>query len=427
MYKDSMLYEMLRDRRLLLAGYGREGKSTHALLVRLGLDKSLTIVEDNESLRREASQGYDLIIKSPGIPLFVLEDVCDLDTVSSQTDLFLRMYAAQTIGITGTKGKSTTSYLLYRMLRVENPHNVLLAGNMGVPLFDIMPQISPEATVVCELSCHQLESIHRAPHIGVVLNLYQEHLDHYHSYADYQLAKMQMGLKQCDEDALIYCADPGDLANCVEQHRAEFRSALHGYTQQSASRWESLPHKLKGQHNLLNFEAAALAARLAGASEGACELAVGEFQGLEHRIEPIGTFQSITFYNDSISTIPQATVAAVEALKTVDTLILGGYDRGIDYSALAHFLTSKSTPGGHIRNLAFVGEAGRRIYDACGSLDGREVLLEDDYRKIVAWCYRVTAPHHVCLLSPAAASYDSFKNFEHRGQTFKNLVRQYAK
>ena len=138
---------------------------------------------------------------------------------------------------------------------------------------------------------------------------------------------------------------------------------------------------------------------------------------MPHRLERVGEFAGITFYNDSISTIPAACEAAVKALGNVDTLILGGFDRGIDYAPLAAFLDTTA-----IRNLVFVGKAGSRIHALLQHPEKYNILLEDNYEKIVPWCFEHTAKGSICLLSPAAASYDAFKNFEHRGETFKRLV-----
>lgn len=149
-------------------------------------------------------------------------------------------------------------------------------------------------------------------------------------------------------------------------------------------------------------------------------------------MELVGTYRGITFYNDSISTIPAATIAAVNTLRNVDTLILGGFDRGIDYSVLYTYITFPPEEAKQLRNLVFVGRAGRRMYETLkvmhhNPLDRMHtVIVEDDYAKIVRHCYTVTAQGKICLLSPAAASYDSFKNFEERGDTFIKLVRQYA-
>ena len=177
---------------------------------------------------------------------------------------------------------------------------------------------------------------------------------------------------------------------------------------------------VKGEHNLSNCMAVFMVGHCFGIPDQMIAKAISEFKGLEHRLEYVGKKCGITFYNDSISTIPEATIAAVEALKDVDTLILGGFDRGIDYSKLVNFMI-----GADVRNIVFVGEAGSRIYNLLkegNALQGKNCILSNSYPDIVGWCYTNTAEGRICLLSPAASSYDMFKNFEERGRVFKDLV-----
>ena len=424
MYKQAQLTALLDNRRILIAGYGREGQSTHALLRRLLPDAPVDVAHNDEEIFSFlAHNTYDLIIKSPGIPTMKFEGRCDLDILTSQTDLFLQVYSSQTFAVTGTKGKSTTTTLLHHLLRESFPdRQVLLAGNMGIPLFDILEEIDEKTLIVAEFSCHQLENIHRGPHIGILLNLYQEHLDHYHDYHGYQMAKMQMVLRMDEHDHCFYCTDSHDLDSLVSSFKNQVSGTLHPYNLSTAqhspiAQWKT---SLCGAHNLCNIYAAVSAARLTGASEKSLQDALASFKGLPHRLEPVGTYNGITFYNDSISTIPEATIAAIEALQKVDTLILGGFDRGIDYHVLGDFLRQNPL-GQQVQNIVFVGQAGRRMMQEW-NLPDRNTLVEDDYSLIVPWCYTFTESDRICLLSPAAASYDAFKNFEERGATFKRLV-----
>jgi UDP-N-acetylmuramoylalanine--D-glutamate ligase len=318
-----------------------------------------------------------------------------------------------TIGVTGTKGKSTTASLIHHLL----PGSIL-AGNIGIPLFDILDDLREDSIVVAELSCHQLENIHRAPHISVLLNLFQEHLDHYENYMGYKMAKMQIGLKQREGDHFFYCTDNAELNALV--NACILRSALHPYsindiTPDERTLLEACP--LEGDHNRSN---ALVACRVAQLLTSHASLPTKEtlasFQGLRHRMEKVGVYRGITWYDDSISTIPAAAMAAVRALGRVDTLILGGFDRGIDYQPLVDFLNENP-----IKNLVFVGLAGRRIHSQFSILNS-QILIEDDYEKIVPWCAEHTPQGGVVLLSPAAASYDAFKNFEQRGDFYREQI-----
>lgn len=416
------LRALLGGKRILIAGYGREGKSSEALIRRILPVQTYDVAQNNEEIKMALStKQYDLILKSPGIPSFFFDGLCDKASITSQTDLFLQVFARQTIGVTGTKGKTTTTNLVAHLLR-EGGKEVVMAGNMGIPLFDIVDQISEKSWVVCEFSCHQLENIHTSPHIALVLNLFQEHLDHYRDYLDYQMAKMQIALHQSHDDHFFYCSDNADLSMRVVENKEKILSEIHAFSLDDAraGRWSACSSQLKGEHNLGNIHAAAEMASLVGVSYEELAAGIALFKGLEHRLELVGTFEGVTYYNDSISTIPEACIAALKALEKVDTLILGGFDRGIDYSVLADYLVSRDCT---VRKLAFVGEAGKRISAALGeNTDRFAVIYENDYHKIVYWCKSVTSKGKICLLSPAAASYDSFKNFEERGRHFKKLV-----
>jgi len=412
MYREDQLRALLQGKRILIAGYGREGRSAERLIRRLVPDAQYTIADGNEQIAAEAAKDYDLIIKSPGVPMRVMGGA----ECSSLTDLFLQVYGDMTIGVTGTKGKSTTASLIHHLL----PGSIL-AGNIGIPLFDILDDLCEDSIVVAELSCHQLENVHRGPHIAVLLNLFQEHLDHYENYLGYKMAKLQIALRQQAGDHFFYCTDNAELADLVAQHSAAIASSVHNYsvndiTSEERTLLDACP--LEGEHNRSN---ALVACRVACLVNGLmnyveCERLLSTFQGLRHRMEKIGVYKGITWYDDSISTIPAAAIAAVRALGRVDTLILGGFDRGIDYHPLVDYL--KENP---INNIVFVGAAGRRIHSQFSNLNS-QFLIEDDYTKIVPWCAEHTPQGGVVLLSPAAASYDAFKNFEHRGDFFREQI-----
>lgn len=420
-FRESAMLSLLAGKRILIAGYGREGKSSHAMLQRLMPGCEPDIAVDNDDIARKlAASDYDLVLKSPGIPTAFFDGRCDSAILSSQSDIFLQVYGDLTVAVSGTKGKSTTTALIHHALE-SNGVKCVMAGNMGIPLFDIVSHLDQHTLVVAELSCHQLENIHRAPRRSVLLNLFQEHLDHYRDYLDYQMAKFQMALRQDVGDCFYYCADNQALAHLVDHYRCDIRSTVVSYgidqARSSVLTHASLP--LAGDHNLSNMYVALLLLTDLGVAESDVVKAFASFSALEHRLEYVGSYKGILFYNDSISTIPEATMAAVGALKQVGTLILGGFDRGIDYGSLAVFVCDSNIP-----NLVFVGDAGARIRSLCeqkGDLCAN-ILQCNDYETIVEWCYLHTSAGSVCLLSPAAASYDSFTNFEHRGRCFKELV-----
>ncbi len=422
MFREQQLKALLEGRRILIAGYGREGQSAERLIKKLLPDAPATVATQVEDGRWKTESGewradwpFDMVIKSPGIPTFHLPPLTA--HLTSLTDIFLQVYGDRTVGITGTKGKSTTASLIHHLL----PGSIL-AGNIGVPLFDVIEQLDEHSLVVAELSCHQLEVLHRSPHVAVLLNLYQEHLDHYVDYMGYKMAKMQIALHQQAGDHFYYCTDNEELRSLVEEVKDRMAGELHPYSLGNTDEEERrllAACPLEGEHNRSNALVACRVASLVTRQPlSTLRSPLSTFQGLHHRMERVGEKRGITWYDDSISTIPAAAIAAVKALGRVDTLILGGFDRGIDYQPLVDFL--KEYP---IRNLVFVGAAGRRIYNLLSPFTSHlSSLIEDDYTRIVPWCAEHTPQGGVVLLSPAAASYDAFRNFEHRGDFFREQI-----
>jgi UDP-N-acetylmuramoylalanine--D-glutamate ligase len=455
----SLIKSVTRGKKVVILGYGREGKSSLSFIrdtcpgLQLSIaDSDQAIVEKNPELKMDGIKvvcgegyldrlnSYDLIIKSPGVSLKDSEISIESGRISSQTDLFLRAYSPQIIGVTGTKGKSTTASLIFHIIK-KYTENALFAGNIGVPLFNLISKINPETRIVCELSSHQLEHISKGPHIAVLLNLFQEHLDHYNSFYDYQMAKLQAGIKQSENDYFIWTSSDINTQALLKQHslksrmlpvyRSTFEGDGIGFSGENiVLRLKSgerilIPIdsvcKLKGEHNQINISIAAASASLMNIPAEVISSGISSFNPLEHRIEFVGTFNNKRFYNDSISTIPEAAIAAIKTLEKVDTLILGGFDRGIDYSGLIKFL--KDHEG---TKLVFTGPAGKRIMEEYIEEGGSDkiALYVGDFRQAVYNAIILTPDNGTCLLSPAAASYDCFKDFEERGKCFKTIVKE---
>jgi len=449
------ILEKIKGRKIVILGFGKEGVSTYRFIRKHFPTMKLTIADGNENLNTDEfedkhvtfikgktyDQGlnhYDLIFKTPGISFNNLNYFVDSERITSQTNLFLEAFHQQVIGVTGTKGKSTTSSLIYHLLK-EAKRKVMLAGNIGVPFFDIMEQLTPDALVVAELSAHQLEFVHRSPDYAVLLNIYQEHLDHFNSFNNYEIAKMNVTRFQDDRQFFVYNGDDEHIPGLVKSYNLNRNRVIFGSQPQEGpyaccndraihfaisgkvqDEYDlSNYHNLPGTHNYYNIMAAMAICRHIGLSHNEIESGLKTFHGLPNRIEYVGQFHGIKFYNDSISTIPEATIAAVRALRKVDTLIIGGYDRGIDYQILINFLHENP-----VANLAFTGPAGARIlkeWETVYPLPD-SFILENDFRKIVDFCFEKTADRKIALLSPAAASYDQFKNFEERGRLFKAYI-----
>ena len=384
-------------KRILIWGYGREGKSTESFLKKHCSPEKVDIFEGKRDEFDE--EAYDLIFKSPGIVM--LEDNARF---TSQTEIFLECFRDRTIGITGTKGKSTTSAMLAKALSDCTGRNVILLGNIGLPCLDRFDDIDSDSIVVFEMSCHQLVNTKVSPHIAVFLNLYEEHLDYYGTMEAYFSAKKNIALHQREGDRLYI----GDNVPAVET-----KASVTVINTDEVGNYEL---KIPGEHNYINAEVVLRIARdVFGADEAGIRSSMAQFEGLPHRLQYIGEKNGIRFYDDSISTIPHAAIAALTALPDTDTVLIGGMDRGIDYEELTDYIKAHRGV-----KYIFSYEAGRRIYDEVSSYP--DCYYTEDLEGAVKLAREITEPGKICLLSPAAASYGHFKNFEHRGEMFKEYA-----
>ena len=425
----------LNGKKILIAGFGREGKSTLRFLQKYLPDAMIGIADKNESAFQDidkeryklfsgddylnAAADYDIIIKTPGISVNNIE--IDCSKITSQTDLFLEAYHNQVIGITGTKGKSTTSSLIYHIIKgvkglKGKGNDVILAGNIGIPILDCIDDINERTIIVYELSAHQLQFINKSPHVGVLLNVFEEHLDHFGTYDKYKDAKINVLRYMSDDDFAIVNNSLFHETESFSVNRIDFESFdLKNFN----INWEEIP--LMGEHNKLNVRAALCACRSFGFSLEDLIPHLYTFKPLEHRQEFVGIFNGVKFYNDSISTIPQATIAALNTIKNVNFLLLGGFDRGIDYSPLISYLKENVMP-----YVLLTGKAGQKIKNMLQDADYKGNILEyTDMESAFEIVKNKSKNGDVCLLSPAAASYDRYKNFEERGRIFKELAKKF--
>ena len=419
------IFKRLRGKRILILGFGREGKSSLAFIQKylphaiVGVaDKNAEALKDLSGIAVysgenyfDAVNDYDIVIKTPGISL--KDKDIDLSKITSQTDLFLEEFHSQIIGVTGTKGKSTTSTLIYHLLK-ESGKDAILAGNIGIPVFDIIDQITNKSIIVFELSAHQLQFIHRSPHIGILLNVFEEHLDHFGTFEAYRDAKLNIIRKMGETDWAVTNDE-----FCYEAETMMVRSLSYQYYDFGVD-WDKIP--LKGEHNRLNVKAALCAINAFGVPVDEVLPHLYTFQPLEHRQELVGTFGGVTFYNDSISTIPQAAIAALQTIKNVTFLLLGGFDREIDYTPLIDYLLKNP-----VKHILYTGKAGNRMCEMLQHAGYQgDIKNFKDLNEAFEIIKSLSKNGDVCLLSPAAASYDQYRNFEERGRVFKTLSREFA-
>lgn len=455
------IIEKLKGKKIAIVGFGREGKSTYNFIRKYLkeqklsiLDKNINLTNNNEYLLEDKNVNlvlgehylekldiYDLIIKSPGISFNNIDITNIKDKITSECNLLLEQTNAFVIGVTGTKGKSTTSSLIYKIIKDQNK-DVYLCGNIGTPIFDYIDLIGHNSILVVEMSAYHTEFIRKSPNIGIILNLFEEHLDYFKSKEKYFLSKLNMFKYQNSDDYGIYSADNKTLKELVEKE--DYKGNLVRVL--SINKSENIVNNtvfcdekyiyiksndkikkiydinskrhLLGRHNLENIMFVLAVANILKLDLKKVIKSINEFTPLEHRMEKVGVFKGITFYNDSIATIPEATINCIESLKLVDTLILGGMDRGIDYSGLVSYLEKSD-----IRNLICLPETGHKIGKYLDKT--KNVIYVEEMKNAVEEAYKVTEKGKICLLSPAASSYNRYKSFEEKGKDYKKNVESF--
>jgi len=353
--------------------------------------------------------GVDLLVKSPGVPseasLVVSARARDV-TVWSEVELGARMLANPILGVTGTNGKTTTSELLGAMFGAAG-RPAAVAGNVGRPLTGLDGALDEAAWIVCELSSFQLEDIERfRPRIGVLLNVTPDHLDRHGTFEAYRDAKLRLFERQGSGDVAVVPRGFGPVPG--HGRRIEFSSA------------DPLPAEpgLPGEHNRENAAAATAAAREAGLPEEAIAEALRTFAGVPHRLELVREVDGIRFVNDSKATNPEAAERALTAYPPGIRLILGGSRKHASFGELARAARARG-----VARVYLIGESADEIAEALAR-EGVRFTHSGDLASAVADARAEAEPGEVVLLSPACASFDQFRDFEERGDTFRRIVHE---
>lgn len=437
----------LKDKKIAILGFGREGKSTYKFIRKYLSEKELTILDINEINITDQYTNviagknylknldiYDFIIKTPGISLKDIKDSNILNKITSQLELLLEVYKDNVIGITGTKGKSTTSSLLYEVIKKQK-ESVYLLGNIGTPVFDNIEEYNKDTILVVEMSSHQLEYIKVSPHIAIILNLFEDHLDHAGTLEHYHANKMNIFKYQTKKDYSLYAEDNLYLNERInsynyqgikcsirfdDKYPNENGVRIHdkNITLNNEVLYEDKDRFLKGDHNLKNIMFVVAVAKILGLDLEQASQTIYDFKGLKYRMEYIGTYDNISYYNDTIATIPEATINAIKTINNVDTLIFGGMDRKINYEDFISFLKYSS-----INNFICMPSTGTKIGEILEKETKKNIYFVDNLEDAYKISKEKTEKGKSCLLSPAASSYEYYKNFEEKGKIFERLVK----
>ncbi|MFA5047772.1 MAG: UDP-N-acetylmuramoyl-L-alanine--D-glutamate ligase [Patescibacteria group bacterium] len=402
-------YRLMGLKNVLLLGYGREGQMTEKYLKKYYPEIKIGIADKarNKNYLKEQNK-YEFAIKTPGLPKKMVTI-----PYTTATNLFFAQNKNIIIGVTGSKGKSTTASLIYKMLQAGRL-SVRLVGNIGKPMLQtlVKPSRRPEIIVI-ELSSYQLDDIKFSPKFAVVTNLFPEHMNYHGNRDKYYEAKCNIINFQQTDDFYIY--NPQDKLQARWLNNA--RAKTIPFAKKLSLVAKDIP--LLGRHNLDNIRAAATVARMFNVSEEQIVEAVKKFKGLPHRLQRVGQYKKIEFFDDAISTTPESTIEAIKALKKVGTIFLGGEDRGYDFKNLEIALKKYK-----IKNVVLFPESGERILSSEKSFN---VLHTKSMDEAVRFSYKNTPPGKICLLSTASPSYSLWRDFEVKGEEFSRAIKKYSK
>jgi len=448
----------LNGKRALVVGLGKSGVASALFLKKHGAKVAVSDTKSGDELRNEIPilldngitvetgghgdrtfRGQDLIVVSPGVPVDAppLVQARSLgETVIGEIELAAQFLPGPVVAITGSNGKTTTTTLTGEIMTAAG-FPTLVGGNIGTPAISLAERAKPESVIVLEVSSFQLETILTfRPKVAVVLNVTPDHLDRHRTFEIYADAKARVFENQQGSDFAVLNADDPTCLLMAQRTRAQvFWFSRQKQVEQGA--WVSggnivfrdtkgqreilqvseIP--LKGAHNLENVLAAVCTGVLMGCAPEKTRQAVQNFKAVEHRLEFVATIQGVDYYNDSKATNVDATIKALESFPSNIHLILGGKDKGSDYTVLNDLLRKR------VKRVYTIGAAAPKIESQIVSLKngGPEVIHAETLENALRKANAGARPGDVVLLAPACASFDQFKSYEHRGKMFKEIVR----
>lgn len=433
--------KFLANQKILIWGLGREGHSTLEFLTQFGPSAEISVTDANPSQARDNvagqflteaeafNQTWDLIFKAPGISPYsqpAAELIANGTEFWSNSRLALQLskklkpeWPHTTIGITGTKGKSTTSAILAHVL-TELGYPSILGGNIGTPPLTALHQALTaelkDPWLVLELSSHQLLDVTDGPDIAIVQGLMPEHLDYYPDVQTYYAAKKNLVAFLTDQDQVFFNQDIAETQKLVAETTAQLIPFGLEINPELTS-WLRQVSPLLGDHNLYNLLPAVLLAGHLGHTQAEIEAAIASFKPLPHRLEPVTNKHGVLYVNDSLSTTPAATIQAVSVFGDRPViLIAGGYERHQDYNELVQVLHHQN-----IKKVLGLPTTGQRLIEACQKM-GIEAELCENLQQAMKIASSLAEPNDVVLLSPGAASFGEFQDYAQRGERFRQLV-----
>ncbi len=432
--------------KIAILGYDIEGRSSFEYFADQGHE--LTICDRNPAIKDRLPAGaesvlgehyldgldrFDLLVRTAGLPpSLILEKNPGVgNKITSQINEFLKVCPTKNIiGVTGTKGKGTTSTLISLMLQATGK-SVRLGGNIGVPPLTFLSELKAESWVVLELSSFQLADLKLSPHIAVCLMVVPEHLDWHTGIDEYTEAKSHLFAHQTPQDIAIYFAEneaSERIASTGDGRKIPYFAPPGAVIENSAvvidgqTICQTGELKLIGRHNWQNVCAAVTAVWQTTRDVAALRQVLTDFGGLEHRLQSVRELNGVTYYDDSFGTAPETAMVAIEAFDKPVIAILGGRGKGIPFDGLAEFVAKRD-----IKHVIAIGETGQEITSLLRK-NGYDRVTDggSDIQKIASLAQTLAEPGDVVLLSPACTSFDMFKNYKERGELFTKAVQALA-
>ena len=456
-------FENFQNKKIAILWYGREGKSSLQFLLKIGISpKNITILDGAKKIEGLAEsferlnktigidpefnltfgdtyldklKTFDLIIKTPGISLYHDKIYPYKHKITSQAQIFFDYYQGKIIAISGTKGKSTTATLIYETLDHANK-NVQLVGNIGNPVLDYLDiknlKSQKDDYAVFEVSSYMLEWLKKNNYISVLLNIYSDHIDWHHGFDNYKFAKLNLlngSRYNLLRDEIL------EKEDFIKQEIKELHIRTFGHKWRYSYQEGKFYTKkisvfsddtllLKWEHNMMNISAVLGICDIMKIDYKILEETLATFKGLPHRMENIWTYWGITWIDDAISTTPESTIQAIQTfVKRIDTIFLWWTDRWYVFDELVKTIILYN-----IRNVVVFPDSGKRIFEVIKKKDAWEIKIfqTDDMKQAVKFAYKSTQDGKICLLSTASPSYSLRKNFEEKGNLFKQYIKELA-
>jgi len=420
-------------KKIAILGFGNEGRAVFKFLKRERelKDKEVWILDKSEKVKvprgvrtkfgkdylKDLSR-FETIYRSPGVPYMSKELVVARKKgvkFSSATKLFFEKSRAPIIGVTGTKGKGTTSTLLKKILKAAKK-DVYLAGNIGLPAVEILPKLKKTSLVILELSSFQLQDLNISPKISVVLEVFPDHQDSHKNLAEYYASKANAAKYQKPTDAVFFFGDK-EKSRWVASYGKGKKMPVFP---EGSLELDEEELKVRGPHNFRNAVLALAVAEYLGVPKKTAVRTIKNFCGLEHRLEFVRAIGNVKFYNDSASTNPHTSAAALRSFAPHEAaIIMGGYDKGLDYSP-----TAKAIKETQPKLVVLFGANSEKIYKAINKTKV-PIKFAKNLSAAVHSAYAAVKGKNVSgavVFSPGAASFDMFRNYAHRGEELKKAV-----